>query len=173
MSRLVPRALSAALAVSAAFGAAEALAQTKYSAEIRETSYGVHHIRANDFGSVGYGVGYAFAQHNFCTMADEFLTVRGERSKYLGGTGSTPYGVNNVFSDLFYTYFNGDAAALTAGLAKMKPEVQAAFKGWAAGFNRYLKDTGVANLPVPCKGAPFIRPVDEVDRMRLVRRYAL
>jgi len=99
-------------------------------------------------------------------MADEFLTVRGERAKYLGGTGSTPYGVNNVFSDLFFTYFNGDAAPLAAGFAKMKPEVQAAFKGWAAGFNRYLRDTGVANLPAPCTGAPFIRPVDEIDMMR-------
>ncbi|PWB60091.1 MAG: acylase [Betaproteobacteria bacterium] len=173
MSRLVPRALSAALAVAAAFGAVDSFAQVKYTAEVRRTSYGIAHIKASDFGSVGYGVGYAFAQDNFCTMADEFLTVRGERSKYLGGTGSTPYGVNNVFSDLFYTYFNGDAAVLTAGLAKMKPEVQAAFKGWAAGFNRYLKDTGVANLPAPCKGAPFISPVTDVDMMRLVRRYAL
>lgn len=173
MTRFVPRAISLALALAAVAGSADTLAQAKYTAEVRRTSFGIAHIKASDFGSVGYGVGYAFAQDNFCTMADEFLTVRGERAKYLGGTGSTPYGVNNVFSDLFFTYFNGDAAVLTAGLAKMKPEVQAAFKGWAAGFNRYLRDTGVANLPAPCKGAPFIRPVDEVDMMRLVRRYAL
>jgi acyl-homoserine-lactone acylase len=173
MSRFVQRAVTAALAIAVAAGATAAFAQTKYTAEVRRTSFGIAHIKANDFGSVGYGVGYAFAQDNFCTMADEFLTVRGERSKYLGGTGSTPYGVNNVFSDLFFTYFNGDAAVLAAGLAKMKPEVQAAFKGWAAGFNRYLRDTGVANLPAPCKGAPFISPVDEIDMMRLVRRYAL
>ena len=173
MSRIVQRAVTAALAIAVAAGATAAFAQTKYTAEVRRTSFGIAHIKANDYGSVGYGVGYAFAQDNFCTMADEFLTVRGERAKYLGGTGSTPYGVNNVFSDLFFTYFNGDAAVLAAGLAKMKPEVQAAFKGWAAGFNRYLRDTGVANLPAPCKGAPFISPVDEIDMMRLVRRYAL
>jgi acyl-homoserine-lactone acylase len=173
MTRFVPRAMAAVLAIAAAAGAADAFAQAKYTAEVRRTSYGIAHIKANDYGSVGYGVGYAFAQDNFCTMADEFLTVRGERSMYLGGTGSTPYGVNNVFSDLFYTYFNGDTAVLAAGMAKMKPEVQAAFKGWAAGFNRYLKDTGVANLPAPCKGAPFIRPVTDLDMMRLVRRYAL
>jgi acyl-homoserine-lactone acylase len=173
MTRFFPRALAVALAVAAASAATGAFAQAKYTAEVRRTSFGIAHIKANDYGSVGYGVGYAFAQDNFCTMADELLTVRAERAKYLGGTGSTPYGVNNVFSDLFYTYFNGDAAALTAGLAKMKPEVQAAFKGWAAGFNRYLRDTGVANLPAPCTGAPFIRPLDDVDMMRLVRRYAL
>ena len=173
MTRFIPRALSVALAVASTVAVIDAAAQTKYSAEVRRTSFGIAHIKANDFGSVGYGVGYAFAQDNFCMMADEFLTVRGERSKYLGGTGSTFYGINNVFSDLFYTHFNGDAAVLTAGLARMKPEVQAAFKGWAAGFNRYLADTGAANLPAPCTGAPFIRPVDEVDMMRLVRRYAL
>jgi acyl-homoserine-lactone acylase len=173
MSRFVQRAVTAALVIAAASGATAAFAQTKYTAEVRRTSFGIAHIKASDYGSVGYGVGYAFAQDNFCMMADEFLTVRGERAKYLGGTGSTPYGVNNVFSDVFYTYFNGDAAVLAAGLAKMKPEVQAAFRGWAAGFNRYLRDTGVANLPAPCTGAPFIRPVDEADMMRLVRRYAL
>ena len=38
-----------------------------------------------------------------------------------------------------------------------------------AGYNRYLKDTGVANLPAPCKGAAWVRPIDDVDMMRLLR----
>ncbi|MBL0143336.1 MAG: acylase [Betaproteobacteria bacterium] len=173
MFRFALKAATAALAVTAALGAIDAAAQTKYTSEVRRTSYGIAHIKANDFGSVGYGVGYAFAQDNFCMMADEFVTVRGERSKYFGATGSTPYSINNLFNDIFYTYFNGDSAVLTAGLAKMKPEVQAAFKGWAAGYNRYLRDTGIANLPAACKDAAWVRSVDEVDMMRLVRRYAL
>jgi acyl-homoserine-lactone acylase len=173
MNRFVLKATTAALAIAAAFCAADVSAQTKYSAEIRRTSFGIAHIKASDFGSIGYGVGYAFAQDNFCMMADEFVTVRGERSRYFGPTGATPYGTNNLNADVFYTYFNGDPAPLTAGLAKMKPEVQAAFRGWAAGYNRYLKDTGLANLPGGCANAPWVRPVDEVDMMRLVRRLAL
>ena len=96
MNRFVFKAFTAALAITAALGAADAFAQTKYTAEVRRTSYGIPHVKAADFGSMGYGVGYAFAQDNFCMMADEFVTVRGERSRYFGATGTTPYGVNNL-----------------------------------------------------------------------------
>ncbi len=173
MTRFVLKAITAAVAVTATLGAATAAAQTKYSAEVRRTTYGIAHVKANDYGSIGYGVGHAFAQDNFCMMADQFLTVRGERSRYFGPTATDTYGVNNLASDFFYAFYNGDSAPLVAGLAKMKPEVQAAFRGWVAGYNRYLRDTGVANLPAPCKGAAWVRAIDEVDITRLVRAYAL
>lgn len=173
MTRFVLKAIMAAAAVAATLGAATAVAQTKYSAELRRTSYGILHVKANDYGSVGYGVGYSFSQDNFCMIADEFVTVRAERSRYFGPTGVNSLQIPNLPSDLFYAYFNGDSAVLAAGLAKMKPEVQAAWRGWVAGYNRYLKDTGVANLPAPCKGAAWVRPIDEIDMMRLVRSYAI
>ncbi len=159
--------------VAAAVPAVTQAQSTTYSAEVRRTSFGIAHVKAADYGSIGYGVGYAFAQDNFCMMADEFVTVRGERSRYFGTSGSSVYGVNNLLSDVFYTYFNGDGAALMAGFNTMKPEVQAAFRGWAAGYNRYLRDTGAANVPGGCANAPFLRAIDEVDMARLVRRYAL
>ena len=105
--------------------------------------------RPNDFGSVGYGVGYAFAQDNFCMMADEFVTVRGERSRYFGATGTTPYGVNNLFSDFFYTYFNGDPAPLAAGLAKHE----------ARGAGRVPRlGGGLQPLPARTPARPTCRP---------------
>ena len=165
---------AAVLAVlgAASFGAAVANAQT-YNADVRRTTYGIAHIKAADYGSIGYGVGYAFAQDNFCMMADQFVTVRGERSKYFGESGTTSYGVNNLQADFYYTLMNSDPAPLTAGLNSMTSQSRAAFRGWVAGYNRYLRDTGAANLPAPCTGAAWVRPVDEVDIMRLVRRYAL
>ena len=33
--------------------------------------------------------------------------------------------------------------------------------GFAAGYNRYLSDTGVANLPAECKGADWVKPMSE------------
>jgi acyl-homoserine-lactone acylase len=146
---------------------------TTYSAEVRRTSFGIAHVKAADYGGIGYGVGYAFAQDNFCMIADEFVTVRGERSRHFGEAGTTPYGRNNLVSDWYYTLMNGDPAPLTAGLNSMSPELRAAFRGWAAGYNRYLRDTGTANLPAPCTGAAWVRPIDDVDMMRLVRRYLL
>ena len=170
MTRFVLKATTSALAIAAALGAGTAFAQTKYTAEVRRTSFGIPHVKANDYGSVGYGVGYAFAQDNFCMIADEFVTVRGERSKYFGASGSTPYGENNLFSDIFYTYFNGDSAALLAGFNSQRTEAQAAWRGWVAGYNRYLKDTGVANVPGGCANAPWVRAIDDVDMARLIRR---
>ena len=171
-TRLNRAAILAVLAASAIPALVEAQSTT-YNAEVRRTSFGIAHVKAADYGSIGYGVGYAFAQDNFCMIADEFVTVRGERSRHFGETGTTPYGRNNLVSDYYYTLMNGDAAPLRAGLGSMSPELQAAFRGWAAGYNRYLRDTGAANLPAPCTSAAWVRPIDEVDMMRLVRRYLL
>jgi hypothetical protein len=41
----------------------------RYSARIRRTEYGIPHVTATDYGSLGYGYGYAFAQDDLCVMA--------------------------------------------------------------------------------------------------------
>ena len=47
--------------------------ETGLSAEIRRTSYGIPHIRANDYASVAYGMAYAYAQDNVCLLADQVV----------------------------------------------------------------------------------------------------
>ena len=37
-----------------------------YDAEIVWTEYGIPHITAQDWGSLGYGTAYAYAQENYC-----------------------------------------------------------------------------------------------------------
>ena len=56
----------------------------KYAAEIRRTEFGIPHIKADDEGGLGFGVGYAYAQDNFCLLADQITTVNGQRSKHFG-----------------------------------------------------------------------------------------
>src|SRR5947208_2182253 len=51
-------------------------------AEIRRTQYGIPHILAHDWTGLGYGTGYAFAQDNICTIADTYVTVDAERSRF-------------------------------------------------------------------------------------------
>ena len=60
-----------------------------YDVTIRRDGHGVPHIVAGDFGSLGYGEGYAFAQDHACTLADQVLRARGERARLLvsGQTG--------------------------------------------------------------------------------------
>ena len=62
---------------------------------------------AASFRDMGYGYGYAFAQDNICTIAQSYVTIRAERSRFFGpdeswkfeGNGST---VNNLNSDFFF-----------------------------------------------------------------------
>jgi WD40 repeat protein len=42
---------------------------------------------AKDFGSPGFGSGYAAAEPSICTLADTVLTGRGQRPRYLGPNG--------------------------------------------------------------------------------------
>ena len=59
-----------------------------YQATIRRTAHNIPHITAADFGSLGYGYGYAFAEDNICAIADAYVTVRAERSRFFGPEGS-------------------------------------------------------------------------------------
>src|SRR5690606_6379069 len=54
-----------------------------YQARIRRTAFGVPHIVADDYGSLGFGQGYAFAEDNACVLADQILKLRGERASVL------------------------------------------------------------------------------------------
>gem|GEM_PF-4798795 len=106
ISRQLPSFCLAALFLSFS-GGAHALAQPEQTrAEIRRTSFGVPHIRADDERGLGYGIGYAYAQDNLCLMANEVLTVNAQRSQYFGAEGQTLEQRDNLSSDLFFSWLN-------------------------------------------------------------------
>ncbi|MFI6564435.1 penicillin acylase family protein [Streptomyces sp. NPDC050534] len=143
-----------------------------YTAQIRRTEYGIPHILAKDFGGLGYGYGYAFAQDNVCELADQVTTLRGERSRFFGPDGDPGEGAN-LASD---TYYEGQRRAGTVRhlLDRKAPlgptaELRRMVEGYAAGYNRYLRDTGADHLPDPrCKGKPWVRPVTPLDLWSIV-----
>jgi acyl-homoserine-lactone acylase len=143
----------------------------QYEADIRWTSYGIPHIKANDYASAAYGYGYAFARDNICLMAEEFDKVNGERALHFGAGGSYNYrangsgNVNNLNSDFFYKLVM-DESFLASWLASSRQEIRDGIQGWAAGYSRYLLDTGLANLPVACRNKPWVRPITSVDMMK-------
>lgn len=141
-----------------------------YHAIVQRTSFGIPHIKAEDWGGLGYGYGFAFAQDNICVLADQIVTVNGERARYFGESGTSPTGHNNLTSDFFYKYVE-DEERLRNLLANTPQEVQAMIRGYAAGYDRYLHDTGKANLAAACRNADWVRPIDELDLMRVY--YAL
>src|SRR3977135_4539341 len=51
---------------------------------IQRTTFGIAHVTAPDWEGIAYGTAYAHAQDNVCQTAEHLLTLRGERSQFLG-----------------------------------------------------------------------------------------
>jgi acyl-homoserine-lactone acylase len=138
------------------------------SADIRRTSFGVPHIRANDERGLGYGIGYAYAQDNLCLLANEVVTVSGERARYFGAEQSTLEGRNNLTNDVFFTWLN-TPQAVAAFWKAQSPQMQQRIEGYVAGYNRYLKERTATGLPTQCQAA-WVRPITPEDLVKLTRR---
>ena len=76
-------------------------------ARITVTRYGIPHIVAEDYESLGYGEGFATARTSICNLADTVLTARGLRSRYLGPDRRYDDGVTldatNLQTDTLFT----------------------------------------------------------------------
>src|SRR4051812_35648856 len=145
--------------------------------QIRRTENGTPHILAHDYESLGYGYGFAFAQDNLCTIAEDYVTVDGQRSRYFGPNGSYLQGgngvvTNNLHSDLFFTAINHsgviDRLVAQPPPNGPKPQVVEALRGYVEGYNRYLRSVGGAGgVPDPrCRGAAWVRPITVAQEWR-------
>lgn len=151
---------------AAFFSAAVASANPTYEAEIRRTSYGIPHIKADDWSSLGYGYGFAYAADNFCVLMREVVAANGEQALYFGSS------TGRINSDLFYTLVNSDQTVASIK-AEMDIEVQQGVRGFADGFNRYLSETGVANLAMDCRDQAWVRAISEDDLYRVYYKLIL
>ncbi len=139
------------------------------SADIRYTEYGIPHIVADDYPGLGFGVGWAQAADQACTLADGFVTLRGERSRYFGAAGH-PDGTHssastNLASDLF---FKGIRQTRTVEKLLRQPapagpgdEVKELMRGWAAGYNAWLAQRKITDPA--CAGKEWVKPVTALD----------
>ena len=134
-----------------------------YSAEILRLPYGVPRIVADDHAGLGYGAGFVAAQDNLCLVMDRALTVRAERSAYLG-PGERD---RNIASDLYHRRIIDDRIVemILAGdpddIDTPSAEARAFIDGFAAGVNRVVAQGG-ANDPA-CAGEPWVRPLNAKD----------
>lgn len=137
-----------------------------YDAEIRRTEFGIPHIKAGDYESLGFGAGYAFAEDNLCLLARRIVEVNAEQARYFGPAAAN---VQNDFLNQRLIDSGVVENLLAGGPDQPVPSaaVQAMIRGYAAGYSRYLRDTGVDELPDPtCRGAAWIREIDETDLWR-------
>ena len=149
--------------------AGPARAQAQLSAQIRYTTGGVPHILAHSWPGLGFGYGYAFAQDNLCTMANDYVTVEAQRSRYFGPTGvdierGNGVVVSNLDSDLFYQQIidSGVVQHLAQALSPTEKQVEA---GYVKGYNAYLAHVGgAAGVPDPtCRGQAWVKPITLLD----------
>jgi len=141
----------------------------KLATEIRWTTFGIPHIRAADERGIGYGIGYAYARDNLCLLADEIVTARGERAKFFGASGQSSTPLDNIPSDIFFRWLNENSSL--QNLWQAQPvAVQQRLEGYAAGFNRYLRDLPREQQPEACAGKAWLRPISTHDLLSLVRR---
>ena len=144
---------------------------------IRRTSYGIPHILADSFYGAGEGYGFAFAQDDICTMANDYVTVDAQRSRYFGPTAGYTQGgnsvtVTNLDSDFFFQQIND--SGIVDKLADTPPpmgpvsQLHRLAAGYVDGYNRYLRSVGgSAGIPDPrCRGAAWVHPItlEEVYR---------
>jgi acyl-homoserine-lactone acylase len=137
--------------------------------EIQRTAYGVAHIRANDYESLAYGVAYAHAQDNVCQTADHLVTVRGERSRFFGPSATGRLGLRTLPNEQIDLFIRAhmDDAKLVRAYSQMSHEAQEMARGYVAGYNRYLADTGLDKLPTACRTTAWVRPMNMLEYFRL------
>ncbi|HNG57817.1 MAG TPA: penicillin acylase family protein, partial [Solirubrobacterales bacterium] len=140
---------------------------------IRTTEYGIPRITADSWRGLGYGYGYALANENICSMADIYTTVRGERSKYFGPTGTwmlTGNGIQYTNLESDFSHKLVIAQNTIPKILKMKPpngplpQVREVIDGYVKGYNAWLTKTGVNKIQdSTCKGKPWVKKITPLD----------
>lgn len=141
--------------------------------KIRRTDFGVPHIKADNLESLGFGVGYAFAQDNACILADLIMRYNSRRARYLGpdlqpGSGDAQH----LISDFGFLALEVREQA-KAHIGSISERQRALISGYTQGYNRYLADTGVDQIDPNCAGKPWVHPITDVDLLTALLSIAL
>lgn len=139
----------------------------QYSAYVARTEYGIPHIQADNWGSLGFGYGYAYSQDNFCVLMKEIVRANGDSALYLGEEG-------NLQEDFVYKLYNTDEYIRDSFLENS--DFTELVAGFTTGVNRYLQETGVNSLAEGdegCRGALWVRELNSTDLGKLLRKLIL
>ena len=160
--------LAAAGALLCASLPGEAAAGGGERVEIGWTDHGIPHVVGSSFEGVAFGYGYAAATLDICGLADAFATFSGTRSAVFGKDGHDIVRllgrrpIANSVNDASRHLLMDERAERARGSGP-SPRAKALARGFAAGFNRYLRDTPPGKLPKACRDTGLVRPVTDRD----------
>lgn len=106
-----------------------------YQAQIRRTSHGVAHITADDWGSLGFGQGYAFTEDKGCLLADQIVKIRSERARWFGPGEENAH----IYSDFAFKHLRVYEIA-TEQFDVLDDDLRQVIEGYAAGYNAAIAD---------------------------------
>lgn len=178
------RAALLALLVLLGLPAAARASEARPGVVIQRSTHGIPHIEGKTLFDAGYGYGYALAQDDTCVVADTYVTVRAQRSRFFGpdkrydirGNGSS---AGNLESDFFYQRINDERVVeklLDAPPPRGPlPEFDEVVRGYVLGWNTHLKEIGGADgvKDPACKGQPWVTPITRIDAYRRFYQLAL
>ncbi|MBT8079995.1 MAG: penicillin acylase family protein [Gammaproteobacteria bacterium] len=131
----------------------------RYNVDIRWTSYGIPHVKADDWGSLGYGFAYATVNDGICVFARELARANGTLTADFGESD------DNLASDTFHrAMITSDKVQKNA--AAMSENMRKYSTGFVAGYNRFFEDHR-ENLPADCAGEKWVRPINELELGRM------
>ena len=130
-----------------------ALPSPKYTATVTKTEYGIPHITADSWGSLGFGEAYTAAEDQLCNMALALVQARGESAAAFGPGPRN----RNASRDIVVKALEISEKAETA-LDQQAPNIRQWIEGYTAGFNQYVTEQQ-GNYGSWCDQADWVRPV--------------
>ncbi len=127
--------------------------------QIRWTTHGIPHVKADNWEGLGYGFAHAIATNTICVLAREFVTVRGEQAKYFGASE------HNINADAFHKALL-HAARIDDYLGYGSEQSHAMNAGYVKGYNNFI-ETRAGNLPASCNNAEWLTAITEEDAARM------
>ncbi len=180
----MPRRLLALLILTAAVlaPAAAVAAEPSGDVTVRRGAEGTPHIKATTWEGLGYGFARSHAEDNLCVLADMYMTVRAERSRFLGPDASYPIrntatNPNNLNSDFYWARVAKDRVVedLVAKPYPLGPDdrIRAGVRGYVEGYNDFVREEGAKTSDPACKGKPWVKPIEEIDVYRRFHQLSL
>ncbi|HEX8780591.1 MAG TPA: penicillin acylase family protein, partial [Nocardioides sp.] len=145
--------------------------QARYEARIVRTRHGIPHITADDWGSLGFGSGYAMSETTACNLLDTVVTARAERSLTFGPDAryddEVTLDATNLQVDALVTDLRNRRVVerlMDDPDAGPGRQARRMVRGYVAGANAYLARHADDITDPACRGAAYLdRPATVKD----------
>ena len=157
--RLLAVVVTSGMMVSLGCSQSETDRSHRYEATVVKTEYGIPHITAESWGSLGFGEAYMAAEDHICNMALALVQSRGESAAVFG-----PGPRNRNLSRDIVVKALGIPEKAGEALAAQEPLIKEWVEGYTAGYNQFVNERA-GKFGSWCNDATWVRPVTATEFM--------